>query len=73
MKLLKAKYSSNDFHDGETEFFNMDQILNIQPYNNGTAKILIGAGLYWNVYIDSMQIIEITPENVRDVIGGGGK
>lgn len=73
MLMLKAKFASNDFHDGETEFFNMDQILNIQPYNNGTAKILMGAGLYWNVYIDSMEIVEITPENIRSTIGGGKK
>lgn len=60
MKFLKCVVSSPDYHRGHVEFFNLSQVLNIQPsakYNE--AKILMGAGLYWQVYLDSMEIVEI--------------
>lgn len=41
--------------DGETELFNADNILTIQPSKNGTTKILMGAGLYWWVKSDSIE------------------
>lgn len=40
--------------DGETELFNLDNVLSIKPYKNGTTKILMGAGLYWHVVTDSI-------------------
>lgn len=73
MKWLKATYASNDFHDGETEFFNLDKILNIQPYKNGTAKILMGGGLYWNVYIDSIEILDLGNNDLKTALQGGEK
>lgn len=34
--------------EGKTELFNVNNILTIQPNENGTTKILMGAGLvYW--------------------------
>lgn len=60
MKFLKCVVASPDYHRGNVEFFNLSQVLNIQPYKNGNeAKILLGAGLYWQVYLDSMEIVEI--------------
>lgn len=44
--------------EGKIELFNLDQILSIQPKSNGTTKILMGAGLYWNVYTDSIEIVD---------------
>ena len=71
MKFLKATYASNDFHDGETEFFNLDKIINIQSYKNGTAKILCGGGLYWNVYIDSIEILDLGNNDLKTALKGG--
>ena len=41
MRFLKAITT-----DGETELFNLDQVLTIQP-NRDRTKILMGAGLWW--------------------------
>ncbi len=54
MKFLKATT-----RDGRTEYFNMDKILTIAP-NGSTTKILMGAGLYWNVVSDSMKIVDFS-------------
>ena len=43
MKFLKAIDT-----DGETVFFSVDKILTITPKKNGSASILMGAGLYWH-------------------------
>lgn len=40
--------------DGTTQLFNLDKVLNIAPLANGKVKILMGAGLYWDVYPDSI-------------------
>lgn len=44
--------------DGKTELFNISNILSIQPTANGTTKILMGAGLYWNVYTYSIERVD---------------
>lgn len=49
MNYIKA-ITTND----ETELFNLDNVLSIQPRKNGTTKILMGANLYWYVYTDSI-------------------
>lgn len=54
MKFLKAKTT-----EGKTEFFNISAILTIQP-NGSTTKILMGAGMAWRVYTDSIEIVDIT-------------
>ena len=53
MKFIKAITTDN-----QTELFNLDLILNITPRENGTTKILMGAGLYWLVYTNSIEVIE---------------
>lgn len=60
MKFLKAKVCDSDkWLDGQTELFNLDQVLTIRKNRNGkTAKILMGAGLYWDVYVDSIELVE---------------
>lgn len=55
--------------DGRTELFNFDRMLNITPYENGTAKILMGAGLYWDIYTDSIEIIDCTNDLIKAVKG----
>lgn len=42
--------------DGKTEYFNTDKILSIKP-DGSNVKILMGAGLFWNVKRDSMQFV----------------
>lgn len=41
--------------DGKTELFNVNNILTIQPNENGTTKILMGAGLYFWVHTASIE------------------
>lgn len=48
--------------DNKTEYFNLDNVLNIAARDNGTIKILMGAGLYWNVYADSMEYVDLLQE-----------
>ena len=52
MMFIKAKCT-----DGTVEIFNLDKVLNITPHKSGVSKILMGAGLYWNVYSDSIEPI----------------
>ena len=35
--------------DGNVEFLNQQKILSVKPLSNGNFKILMGAGLYWEV------------------------
>ena len=43
--------------DGKTEVFNINNILTIQPHENGTTKILMGANLVWWVHSASIEWI----------------
>ena len=56
MKFLKAVTT-----DGSTEYFNTQNILTIRPYgeNLNSLKILMGAGLYWTVKADTVEIVEL--------------
>lgn len=41
--------------DGKPVIFNLDKVLTIKPnHKNNTAIILLGAGLHYTVYIDSI-------------------
>ena len=66
MKFLKATATD----DNQEEFFNLDQILTIRPLGEKT-KILLGAGLYWTVWSDSLAVVEITDtETLLTVLEG---
>ena len=56
MKFLKAVTT-----DGSTEYLNTQHILTIKPYgeNLKNFKILMGAGLYWIVKADTVEIVEL--------------
>ena len=41
--------------DNKTELFNLDKVMSISTRENGMVKILMGAGLYWDVYPDSIE------------------
>lgn len=46
--------------DGEIEFFNTQNILTIQPMQDGKiTKILMGAGLFWKVKTDTVELITL--------------
>lgn len=55
--------------EGKTELFNLDKILSITPKNHGTVKILMGAGLYWTVYADSIEYIDCINDLIKGVKG----
>lgn len=48
--------------DGQLEYFNTQNILSIRPLKNGCVKILMGAGLYWDVKADTIELVEL--ENI---------
>lgn len=53
MTLLKAVDK-----DGQTQYFNLNLIVNMTPSNDGKRiKILMGAGLFWWVDADSIEIL----------------
>ena len=54
--------------DGETEYFNAEKILSIKP-NGNAVKILMGAGLFWNVKRDSIEFVH--HHNVHFDLQGG--
>lgn len=56
MKFLKAITK-----DGSTEFFNTQNILTIKPYGNNfeNLKILMGAGIYYQVKADTVEIVDL--------------
>lgn len=74
MRFLKAKVCDADkWLDGKTELFNLDQVLTIRPNSDGkTAKILMGAGLWWDVYTDSVEFVEC-PNELREALKEGKK
>lgn len=47
--------------EGSTEFLNMQSILSIKPCRNNfeDLKILMGAGLFWIVKADTVEIVEL--------------
>ena len=54
MKFLKAITT-----DGDVEYFNVSQILNIRPRKSGDVVILMGAGLYWHVKPETMVFVDL--------------
>ena len=66
--------------DGKREFFNLDKILTIRENADGTQlTILMGAGLYWQIWADSLRITDIheilsdmdeTMEDLEEIEGG---
>ena len=55
--------------EGKIELFNTERILTIQPKKNGTTKILMGAGLYWDVITDSIEIIDCINDLLTEIRG----
>lgn len=52
MKFIKAITT-----DGKTVYFNPGKILTITPKANGSATVLMGAGLYWDIRPETMVYI----------------
>ena len=48
--------------DGQLEYFNTQNIISIRPLANGNIKILMGAGLYWDVKPNTIELVEL--ENI---------
>ena len=75
MRLLKVTTT-----DGDLEYLNTERILSIQESKDGTkVKILMGAGLYWWVWADSLRLTSIqdlladmdeTMTDYNEIIGG---
>lgn len=42
--------------EGKTEYFNAEKILSIKT-DGSVVKILMGAGLFWNVKRDSLEFV----------------
>ena len=61
MKFLKCVVSSPSNERGNVEFIALDKILTISPRANGEEiTVLIGAGMYYHVFRDSPEIVEIS-------------
>lgn len=56
--------------EGKTELFNVNKVLSFVPdYDKGTVKILMGAGLYWTVYADSIEHIDCINDLLKEIKG----
>lgn len=63
MKFLKATTI-----DGDVEYFNLEKILTIRPLPCGDrVKILMGAGLFWTVERDSMQVWDMSNKEIGEI------
>jgi hypothetical protein len=51
--------------EGKTEYFNVEKIISIKP-DGSNVKILMGAGLFWNVKRYSLEFIH--PEQMLFII-----
>ena len=60
MKFLKAITM-----EGKEEYFNINNILSIQPLENGYYKILMGAGLFWKIKPETVEFLEV--ENIFNI------
>lgn len=57
--------------DGKTEFFNLEKILTMTPSDDGRhVKILMGAGLYWTVKRDTIEILNYSYKDTAKVLRG---
>lgn len=45
--------------DGRTQYINFDKVINISKYPNGNIKILIGAGLYFEILPNTIESVDI--------------
>ena len=60
--------------DGETEYFNLEKILSIKPNEDAQrVKLLMGAGLYWWVWADSITIMDLSHNELKNIFGGMNK
>lgn len=64
MRFLKATST-----DGETELFNLEKVLTITP-KGAQTKILMGAGLHWRVYTDSVQVLDLSANELEAIVQG---
>jgi len=56
--------------EGKTELFNVNKVLSFVPnYDKETVKILMGAGLYWTVYADSIEYIDCINDLLKELKG----
>ena len=55
--------------DNKTELFNLDKVMSISTRENGMVKILMGAGMYWDVYPDSIEYIDCINDLMREIKG----
>lgn len=53
--------------DGKREYFNLDRILSIRPIDGDRVKILMGAGLYWTVERDSLQVWDMSDREIEAI------
>lgn len=53
--------------DNKTELFNLDKVLNISTHENGMVKLLMGAGLWWNVYPESIEYIDCINDLMSEI------
>lgn len=53
--------------DGKREYFNLAQILTIQPIDGDRVKILMGAGLHWTVERDSLQVWDMSDREIEAI------
>jgi len=56
--------------DGKKVLFNLDRILTMDTRENGAIKILMGAGLYWDVCPDTIEYIDCINDLLKELKGG---
>ena len=55
--------------NGQTEYLSLDKVLAITPGGEIT-KILYGASMYWNVYSDSVRVLDLSTNEIEAIARG---
>jgi hypothetical protein len=55
--------------NGQTEYLSLDKVLAITPGGEIT-KILYGAGMFWNVYSDSVRVLDLSTNEIEAIARG---
>lgn len=55
--------------NGQTEYLSLEKVLAITPHGE-TTKILFGAGMYWNVYSNSVQVLDMSNNELEEIMRG---
>ncbi len=53
--------------EGKTQIINLSKIINISKYPNDNIKLLAGAGLYWEIQPNTIELIDCPNDLFKEI------